>query len=92
MNELEAKLQSYLANALQKNKQSRLVDAYSSFITKDSKNSLYYAQEQLMDSQKQTMSYMKKFNKVQTDYYNLLGKRAIQILHQVTHCTVKIQI
>jgi hypothetical protein len=73
MNDLESKLEKYLTNALRMNKQSRLVEAFSNHITKDSTNPLYFLQEQLMDSQKQTMSYMKKFNKVQTDYYNLLG-------------------
>jgi hypothetical protein len=69
--ELQKKLENFLSEALRIQQQPRLVSTYCSSSSKGSANNL---QHQLLESEKRTMAYMKKFNKVQADYHNLIGK------------------
>ena len=57
--------------------QPRLIDLFNKKSLENSNNDymsdLNRLEQQLKESDKRTMGYMKKFNKVQADYHNLIG-------------------
>jgi hypothetical protein len=71
--DLQRKLENFLTATLKSQRQPKLVDIYQN---QKSANSIPgNFQQQLTDAEKRTMAYMKKFNKVQADYHNLIGTR-----------------
>lgn len=73
--DLEVRLEKFLTLALKSTPQPRLFDIYRGVSTdgKDHFHQIQTLQQQLMDAEKKTMSYIKRHNKVQADYHNLIG-------------------
>lgn len=79
LSELQHKLQDFLSKTIgAQSKKCKLVDLFTSptIFENDSSNSqVNQLKQQLRESEKRTMEFMKKFNKVQSDYHSLIGKR-----------------
>ena len=78
--ELQEKLERFLKDALKLQGQPRLLDLYSKKLNDNSKDDylldINRLENQIKEADKRTMAYMKKFNKVQADYHNLIGVTA----------------
>jgi hypothetical protein len=56
--------------------QLRLVELFESQNDSDSTFNIAKLKQQLIESEKRTMAFMRKFNKVQTEYHGLIGVTA----------------
>eukprot|EP00064_Thunnus_orientalis_P005806 superscaffoldBa00000585_g5820 len=79
--QLKDKLEQFLSVTLKPSNSPRLLNLYVSFIVADShviaenfvKEAMQQLQLQLVESDRRITSYMRKFNKMQADYHNLIG-------------------
>lgn len=54
--------------------QPRLVDLCTDQPDNEGSQAIVKLKQQLIESEKRTMAFMRKFNKVQSDYHGLIGK------------------
>ncbi|XP_063298926.1 lisH domain-containing protein ARMC9 isoform X3 [Pelobates fuscus] len=73
--ELKMRLEKFLALSLKAASTPRLVALYRDS-TQNSRESQQLLQQQLMESERRAITYMKRFNKMQADYHNLIGVTA----------------
>ncbi|KAK3104927.1 hypothetical protein FSP39_013356 [Pinctada imbricata] len=74
--DLEFRLEKFLTLTLKSHPQPKLFELYVSFqISKifHQFQQISRLQQQLVDAEKKTMSYIKRHNRVQADYHNLIG-------------------
>ncbi|XP_052760262.1 lisH domain-containing protein ARMC9-like isoform X1 [Mya arenaria] len=73
--DLEVRLEKFLTLALKSTPQPRLFDLYRGAPTegRDHFHQVQTYQQQLVDAERKTMSYIKRHNKVQADYHSLIG-------------------
>ncbi|XP_053379152.1 lisH domain-containing protein ARMC9-like isoform X2 [Mercenaria mercenaria] len=75
--DLEVRLEKFLTLSLKSTPQPRLFDLYrgtsGSTEGRDHFQQVQVYQQQLVESERKTMSYIKRYNKVQADYHNLIG-------------------
>ncbi|XP_033763638.1 lisH domain-containing protein ARMC9-like isoform X2 [Pecten maximus] len=74
--DLENRLEKFLTLALKSTPQPKLFDLYRG--SKDDEDSdnfqqISRLQQQLVDAERKTMSYIKRHNRLQADYHNLIG-------------------
>ena len=70
---LQKKLGDFLYETLTVQLQPKLVDLYNNQSDTDTIFNIAKMKQQLIESEKRTMAFMRKFNKVQTDYHSLIG-------------------
>ena len=74
LRELRQKLEKFLFEALKNSQnQARLVELCTQQLDTESAQSNAKLKQQLIESEKRTMAFMRKFNKVQSDYHGLIG-------------------
>ncbi|XP_076879976.1 lisH domain-containing protein ARMC9 isoform X2 [Brachyhypopomus gauderio] len=73
--DLKERLEKLLALTLKASARPRLLTLYRES-AKESKDSCKQVQAQLADAEKRAASYMRRFNKMQGDYHNLIGVTA----------------
>ncbi|XP_053316729.1 lisH domain-containing protein ARMC9 [Spea bombifrons] len=73
--ELKKRLEKFLSLSLKAAATPRLLELYRDS-TQNSRESHQHLQQQLMESERRTITYMKRFNKMQADYHNLIGVTA----------------
>lgn len=73
MADLQNKLEEFMKTALKNKNQPKLVELISQ--QKDSNYDLEVTRlkQQLAESEKRTMAFMRKFNRVQSEYHSLIG-------------------
>lgn len=73
--DLEVRLEKFLTLALKSTPQPRLFDLYRGTSSEglDNFHQIQGYQQQLVEAERKTMSYIKRHNKVQADYHNLIG-------------------
>ncbi|CAH1773074.1 unnamed protein product [Owenia fusiformis] len=70
--DIQIRLEKFLTLALQSTAQPRLFDLYKG-TNKEMQKQMAQMQQQIVDAEKKTMTYMKRYNRVQADYHNLIG-------------------
>lgn len=71
---VKQKLQDFLKQQLDASNQSKLLELYSKLSdTNNTADDVQKLKQQLIESEKRTMAFMRKFNRVQADYHNLIG-------------------
>lgn len=77
MKDLEVRLEKFLTLSLKSTPQPRLFELYRGSSVgiegKDHFQQVQAYQQQLVEAERKTMSYIKRHNKVQADYHNLIG-------------------
>ncbi|XP_064610280.1 lisH domain-containing protein ARMC9-like isoform X2 [Liolophura sinensis] len=73
VSDLKTRLEKFLTLALKSAPQPRLFELYKGGGGAESRSQLLQAQQKMMDSERKTATYMKRHNKVQADYHNLIG-------------------
>uniref|UniRef100_A0A3P9NMS0 LisH domain-containing protein ARMC9 n=1 Tax=Poecilia reticulata TaxID=8081 RepID=A0A3P9NMS0_POERE len=73
MPQLKDKLEKFLSVTLKSSKIPRLLTLYVSFFCASSIEAMQQLQLQLAESERRISSYVRKCNKVKTDYHNLIG-------------------
>ncbi|XP_013396944.1 lisH domain-containing protein ARMC9 isoform X2 [Lingula anatina] len=73
--DLQQRLEKFLTLALQSSTQPRLFDLYQGGggPSKEVQAELQHLQQQVVDAERRTMTYIRRFNKVQSDYHSLIG-------------------
>ncbi|XP_052213977.1 lisH domain-containing protein ARMC9-like isoform X2 [Dreissena polymorpha] len=73
--DLEVRLEKFLTLSLKSTPQPRLFDLYrgTSIEGRDHFQQVQIYQQQLVEAERKTMSYIKRHNKVQADYHSLIG-------------------
>jgi ferritin len=75
INDLQNKLEKFLKETLKGSQnQPRLVELCTDQNDNENSQTLAKLKQQLIESEKRTMAFMRKFNKVQSDYHGLIGK------------------
>ncbi|KAL5017750.1 hypothetical protein ScPMuIL_005168 [Solemya velum] len=78
LKDLEVRLEKFLTLALKSTPQPKLFELYQG--VRENRNDEYQQinqlQQQLVECERKTMSYIKRHNKVQADYHNLIGVTA----------------
>ncbi|XP_055472743.1 lisH domain-containing protein ARMC9 isoform X3 [Psammomys obesus] len=72
--ELKLKLEKFLALIFKANNTPKLLTIYESGPT--SKEMLQQLHHQLVEAERRAMTYLKRYNKIQADYHNLIGVTA----------------
>jgi hypothetical protein len=70
---LQKKLEDFLYDALRVQSQPKLIELFNNQNDTDSTFNIAKLKQQLIESEKRTMAFMRKFNKVQTEYHGLIG-------------------
>lgn len=70
--ELQQRLEQFLTLSLQPNSQPRLFELYQGGGT-ESEEKLRLVSQRLADAERRTQTYVKRYNKMQADYHNLIG-------------------
>uniref|UniRef100_A0A8C5QGU0 LisH domain-containing protein ARMC9 n=1 Tax=Leptobrachium leishanense TaxID=445787 RepID=A0A8C5QGU0_9ANUR len=73
--ELKIRLEKFLSLSLKAASTPRLIALYRDG-TQSNRESFQHLQQQLMESEHRAIIYMKRFNKMQADYHNLIGVTA----------------
>ncbi|XP_064642056.1 lisH domain-containing protein ARMC9-like isoform X2 [Lineus longissimus] len=74
VSDLQLRIEKFLTLAMASSAQPRLFELYNSGGGgKDLQGQISIMQQQIVDAEKRTMTYMKRHNKVQADYHNLIG-------------------
>uniref|UniRef100_F7G7G4 ARMC9 CTLH-like domain-containing protein n=1 Tax=Monodelphis domestica TaxID=13616 RepID=F7G7G4_MONDO len=73
--ELKMRLESFLASTLKASNTPRLFTLYKES-GQNSKEMLQQLHQQLVEAERRTMTYLKRHNKIQADYHNLIGVTA----------------
>jgi hypothetical protein len=84
LSDLKHKLEEFLRDFFSMRNQSKLLDLFNRKSENDNPNSFSKVKQQLMESEKRTMAFMRKFNRVQTDYHNLIGKLVVISDYSIT--------
>ncbi|XP_054838948.1 lisH domain-containing protein ARMC9 [Eublepharis macularius] len=70
--DLKTRLEEFLSASLKANSTSRLLALYKENV-QGSQEMLQQLHQQLVESERKTMTCLKQFNKIQADYHNLIG-------------------
>ncbi|XP_077998887.1 lisH domain-containing protein ARMC9-like isoform X2 [Glandiceps talaboti] len=70
--DLQIRLEKFLTLALKSQPQPKLLEIYQD-MNSESAQQIQALQQSLVDTERRTMTYMKRYNKVQADYHNLIG-------------------
>ncbi|XP_070609909.1 lisH domain-containing protein ARMC9 [Erythrolamprus reginae] len=73
--DLKTRLEEFLCATLKASDSPRLLTLYKEN-TQCSQETLQQLHQQLVESERKTMTYLKRFNKIQADYHNLIGVTA----------------
>ncbi|XP_070802661.1 lisH domain-containing protein ARMC9 [Pituophis catenifer annectens] len=73
--DLKTRLEDFLSATLKASDSPRLLTLYKEN-TQCSQETLQQLHQQLVESERKTMTYLKRFNKIQADYHNLIGVTA----------------
>ncbi|XP_044531596.1 lisH domain-containing protein ARMC9 [Gracilinanus agilis] len=73
--ELKTRLETFLASTLKASNTPRLFTLYKES-GQNSKEMLQQLHQQLVEAERRTMTYLKRHNKIQADYHNLIGVTA----------------
>ncbi|XP_063162372.1 lisH domain-containing protein ARMC9 [Candoia aspera] len=73
--DLKTRLEEFLSVTLKASDTPRLLTLYKEN-TQCSQEMLQQLHQQLVESERKTMTYLKRFNKIQADYHNLIGVTA----------------
>uniref|UniRef100_A0A8D2KSW9 LisH domain-containing protein ARMC9 n=1 Tax=Varanus komodoensis TaxID=61221 RepID=A0A8D2KSW9_VARKO len=73
--DLKMRLEEFLSATLKASHNPRLLTLYKES-THCSQEMLQQLHQQLVESERKTMTYLKRFNKIQADYHNLIGVAA----------------
>ncbi|KAM4692879.1 lisH domain-containing protein ARMC9 isoform 2-T2 [Discoglossus pictus] len=73
--ELKSRLEQFLSLSLKAGSTPRLVSLYKDG-TRNNQELLQQLQQQLVESERRAITYMKRYNKMQADYHNLIGVTA----------------
>ncbi len=74
LKDLNKKLENFLFETLKNSQnQPRLVELAAQQEDSESGPNVTKLKQQLIESEKRTMAFMRKFNKVQSDYHGLIG-------------------
>ncbi|XP_062987840.1 lisH domain-containing protein ARMC9 [Elgaria multicarinata webbii] len=73
--DLKLRLEEFLSATLKASNTPRLLTLYKEN-TQCSQEMLQQLHQQLVESERKTMTYLKRFNKIQADYHNLIGVTA----------------
>ncbi|XP_026547149.1 lisH domain-containing protein ARMC9, partial [Notechis scutatus] len=73
--DLKTRLEEFLSATLKASDSPRLLTLYKEN-TQCSQETLQQLHQQLVESERKTMTYLKRFNKIQADYHNLIGVTA----------------
>jgi hypothetical protein len=74
LKDLNKKLENFLFETLKSSQnQPRLVELCAQQEDSESGPNVTKLKQQLIESEKRTMAFMRKFNKVQSDYHGLIG-------------------
>ncbi|XP_072493539.1 lisH domain-containing protein ARMC9 isoform X2 [Notamacropus eugenii] len=73
--ELKMRLETFLSSTLKANNAPRLFTLYKEH-GQSSKEMLQQLHQQLVEAERRTMTYLKRYNKIQADYHNLIGVTA----------------
>ncbi|XP_053162941.1 lisH domain-containing protein ARMC9 isoform X2 [Hemicordylus capensis] len=73
--DLKTRLEELLTATLKASNTPRLLTLYKEN-AQCSQEMLQHLQQQLVESERKTMTYLKRFNKIQADYHNLIGVTA----------------
>ncbi|RNA21811.1 lisH domain-containing ARMC9 isoform X2 [Brachionus plicatilis] len=71
--DLQNKLEEFMKNALKNKNQPKLVELVSQQSDSNSNFENARLKQQLAESEKRTMAFMRKFNRVQSEYHSLIG-------------------
>jgi len=75
---LTKKLEKFLFETLKNSQnQPRLVELCAQQDDSENGPNVVKLKQQLIESEKRTMAFMRKFNKVQSDYHGLIGKNLL---------------
>ncbi|XP_026710417.1 lisH domain-containing protein ARMC9 [Athene cunicularia] len=75
--DLRTRLEKFLSLTLKAGQTPRLLNLFVSFDNGQcTKKMLQHLHQQLVESEQRTMTYLKRFNKMQADYHNLIGVTA----------------
>uniref|UniRef100_A0A8D0L5U3 LisH domain-containing protein ARMC9 n=1 Tax=Sphenodon punctatus TaxID=8508 RepID=A0A8D0L5U3_SPHPU len=72
--ELKTRLEEFLSVTLKASNTPRLLMLYK--VLADANEMLHQLHQQLVEAERRTMTYLKRFNKIQADYHNLIGVTA----------------
>ncbi|KAM9126942.1 lisH domain-containing protein ARMC9 isoform 2-T2 [Pangshura tecta] len=75
MPELKTRLETFLSSTLKASHAPRLLTLYKEN-GQCSKEMLQQLHQQLVEAERRSMTYLKRFNKIQVDYHNLIGVTA----------------
>ncbi|KAJ8021710.1 LisH domain-containing protein ARMC9 [Holothuria leucospilota] len=70
--DLQLRLEKFLALTLPAQAQPRLFEIYQDINSKNSGH-MQKLQQSVVDAERRTMTYIKRYNKIQADYHNLIG-------------------
>ncbi|XP_063965365.1 lisH domain-containing protein ARMC9-like isoform X3 [Lytechinus pictus] len=70
--DLQVRLEKFMAITLPAHPQPRLFELYQDMNSKNSEQ-LQKLQNAIVDAEKRNMTYVKRYNKIQADYHNLIG-------------------
>ncbi|XP_030842980.1 lisH domain-containing protein ARMC9 isoform X2 [Strongylocentrotus purpuratus] len=70
--DLQVRLEKFMAITLPAHPQPRLFELYQDMNSKNSEQ-LQKLQSAIVDGEKRNMTYVKRYNKIQADYHNLIG-------------------
>ncbi|XP_027731041.1 lisH domain-containing protein ARMC9 isoform X2 [Vombatus ursinus] len=73
--ELKMRLETFLSSTLKASNTPRLFTLYKEN-GQSSKEMLQQLHQQLVEAERRTMTYLKRYNKIQADYHNLIGVTA----------------
>uniref|UniRef100_G3VVQ3 LisH domain-containing protein ARMC9 n=1 Tax=Sarcophilus harrisii TaxID=9305 RepID=G3VVQ3_SARHA len=73
--ELKMKLETFLSSTLKASNTPRLFTLYKES-GQSNKEMLQQLHQQLVEAERRTMTYLKRYNKIQADYHNLIGVTA----------------
>ncbi|XP_077204193.1 lisH domain-containing protein ARMC9 [Paroedura picta] len=73
--DLKTRLEDFLSATLKASNTPRLLTLYKENV-QCSQEMLQHLHQQLVESERKTMTYLKRFNKIQADYHNLIGVTA----------------
>ncbi|XP_078616903.1 lisH domain-containing protein ARMC9-like isoform X1 [Branchiostoma floridae x Branchiostoma japonicum] len=85
--DLKMRLEKFLTLTLKSASQPRLFDMYrdGGSVSKEMLGQMQHMQQQVVDAEKRTMTYMKRYNKMQGDYHNLIGITA-ELVDSLENC------
>ncbi|XP_072030947.1 lisH domain-containing protein ARMC9-like isoform X2 [Amphiura filiformis] len=82
--DLQIRLEKFLSLTLPARPQPRLCDIYQDINNKNTEQ-MQRLQQSVVDAEKKTMTYIKRFNKLQSDYHNLIGITA-ELVDSLEQC------